>query len=65
MDGSLVNTENIDIVFDEGNFNAVRSTLLESRKDNTIFSFRSSYRHNQNLDIKSISAIPDITDNAY
>lgn len=57
------NQYNISIDFDEGDYNAVRNKRGDRK--NTIFSFRSPYRFNQNLKLTQSSAVSEITHNSY
>lgn len=54
---------NIEISFDEGNYSAVRDKKIATGKQNTIFSYRNSYRYNSNLDVKHLEALGDIKKN--
>lgn len=56
---------NIEIEFTEGNFQKVRNEKILTGKENTIFSFRSSYRYNSNLKVEQSRAIADIRLNNY
>lgn len=56
---------NIIIEFDEGNFREVRRERIDSGKQNTIFSFRSSYRYNSDLRVTQTTALPEIKTNNY
>ncbi len=57
-------SENIEIDFDGGSFQTVRSKKQPEGKQNTIFSYRNPYRYNANLDIKTLASIPDIYKNS-
>ena len=57
------NHQNIEINFDNGNFQAVRATKQSAGKQNTIFSYRNPYRYNSNLNVTSLQKIPDIKTN--
>jgi predicted ATPase len=59
------NYQNIEIEFTEGTFNDVRKQMQQAGKENTIFSFRSSYRYNSNLKIEQSQATPEIRLNNY
>lgn len=56
---------NVEIEFDEGNFNDVRSKRIDQGKQNTIFSFRSPYRYNSSLKVKTSTALAEIKTNSY
>lgn len=53
----------INIEFVEGNNQEIIQKLREEGKGNTIFSFRSSFRYNSNLNIKQTKAVDDILKN--
>lgn len=63
-DGSLTWTD-IDIHFTTGDFSAIRQSKVATGKSNTIFSFRSSYRYNNNVKISEIRAVSEIKLNSY
>jgi hypothetical protein len=56
---------NVDIEFSEGNYREIRRERKNSGKENTIFSFRSPYRHNNNLKVKQSKATSEIRLNNY
>ena len=47
--------ENVQIELDEGDFNAVRKLREKDKKENTIFSFRSSFRYTSTLKVKLLA----------
>ncbi len=57
--------DNIDIEFTDGNYDVVRQSKEGSGKQNTLFSFRSSYRYNSNLKVSESKATQDINLNSY
>jgi predicted ATPase len=57
--------QDVEIEFTTGNFNIVRDVKNSQGKANTIFSFRSPYRYNNNLKISHTQAVPDIKLNSY
>ena len=57
--------QNVEIVFDKGTFNEVRSEKIQTGKENTIFSFRSPYRYNSNLKVTQSQATNEIRLNNY
>ncbi|MDX2370522.1 MAG: ATP-binding protein [Colwellia sp.] len=57
--------QNIEIEFDEGNYQEVRSQKQKLGKENTLFSFRSPYRYNSNLKVKESKATGEIRLNNY
>jgi len=57
--------ENVEIEFDQGLYSIVRAKKAEEGKENTIFSFRSSYRYNNNLKILQSKATDEIRLNNY
>ena len=54
------NVQNISIQFTEGNYNTIRGQKEAQGKPNTIFSFRSPYRYNNNLKITRSQAVSEI-----
>jgi predicted ATPase len=61
MDGiANFNYQNIEIVFDSGDFLATRASKQVTGKQNTIFNYRNPYRYNSNLNVTSLQKIPDI-----
>lgn len=59
------NSNFIEIVFNEGEYSSIMSNLSNSGRIKSIVNFRSSFRHNNQLDIKSTVAIEDIMLNNY
>lgn len=59
------NYEKISIEFVEGGFRSVRNAKKEQGKENTIFSFRSPYRYNNNLKVAQTRAVSEIRLNNY
>ena len=59
------NYQNVILELDKGNFNDIIRQRGTEGKENTIFSFRSPYRYNNNLKIKESKAIPEIRLNNY
>lgn len=57
--------QNVSIVFDQGDFREVRNEKYKQGKQNTIFSFRSPYRYNNELRVKQTRAIDNISNNNY
>lgn len=58
-------SSNIDILLDGGNFPAVQQAKENAGCKNTIFSFRSSYRYNSDLNVKESKAVSDILKNDF
>lgn len=59
------NYQNVSIEFGKGDFNTVRKSKQQNGKENTIFSFRSSYRYNSDLKVKQSKATSEIRLNNY
>lgn len=57
--------QNIVIEFETGNFQSLREERAKLGKENTMFSFRSPYRFNNNLKITQSQATSDIRLNNY
>jgi len=57
--------ESVSIEFDSGTYTDVRKRKQLANKGNTIFSFRSPYRYNSNLMVKSSKALPGIETNRH
>jgi predicted ATPase len=57
--------ENVIIEFDEGDYNTVRTQKVKNGKENTLFSFRSSYRYNSDLNVTQSQATSEIRLNDY
>ena len=55
--------ENVKIEFDSGNFSAVHSQKNTEGIPKTIFVFRGPHRHYSNLDVTSLSKVPNIIEN--
>ena len=56
---------NVEIEFDEGNYQTIWKKRKEYGKENTLFSFRSPYRYNSNLQVQESRATPEIRLNNY
>lgn len=56
---------NIEIVFSNGDFNNIFFQFKEAGKEKSLFSFRSSFRYNSNLQIKESKAVNEILNNDY
>ncbi|MBQ2386072.1 MAG: AAA family ATPase [Bacteroidales bacterium] len=59
------NYDKVSIEFVEGSFRAVRGGKKEQGKENTIISFRSPYRYNNNLKVRETRAVNEIRLNNY
>ena len=59
------NHENVEIQFDKGSYNTVRNEKEKHGMANTIFSFRSPYRYNNNLRVTQSKATKEIQLNDY
>ena len=59
------NWQNIIIELNTGNFGNVKEQKKATGKENTIFSFRSPYRHNSNLKVQQSKAVAEIRLNNY
>lgn len=57
--------KNISLDFDSGDFATVRNQRNKLGKENTIFSFRSSFRYNGALNVTETRAVSDIWKNDY
>lgn len=57
--------QNVSIEFVEGSYTEIREQRKKSGKENTIFSFRSPYRFNSNLNVIETRATTDIRLNNY
>ncbi|XMB87483.1 AAA family ATPase [Mycoplasmatota bacterium WC44] len=62
---SNMNYQNVDIIFENGDFRKTREQLLTSGKEATIFSFRSPYRYNSNVNVIASKAVDEIRLNKY
>lgn len=54
---------NVTIEFSEGSYQSVRQQ--RKGREGTIFSFRSPYRYNADLDVRNVEAVDDIIKNNY
>ncbi|WP_313119790.1 AAA family ATPase [Proteiniclasticum ruminis] len=59
------NFQNISIEFEEGNFSNIYRSLQPKGLEKTVFTFRSSYRYNSNLNIRETRALDEIRLNNY
>lgn len=59
------NFGNVVMEFSEGSYRDIRTKKEVSGKENTIFSFRSSYRYNSNLKVSQTKATTEIRLNNY
>lgn len=59
------NYQNVEITFDTGDFSSVRSTKVANGLENTLFSFRSSFRYNSNLNVQESKAVTEIKQNDF
>ena len=57
--------QDIEIQFDIGDFVTIRNSKEAIGKANTIFSFRSPYRYNNQLKISETKSVPEIRLNSY
>ena len=57
--------QNIQIIFDEGDFSSARISKEKEGKENTLFSFRSSFRYNGTLNVRESMAVSKITQNDF
>jgi len=57
--------ENVIIDFDVGSYQKVLTEKQATGNQNTMFSFRSPYRYNSNLQVKQSKAVPEIRLNNY
>lgn len=57
--------QNISISFIEGDYDTIRRNKKTQGKENTIFSFRSPYRYNNNLKVTQTKAVDEIRLNNY
>ena len=58
-------SSNIKIEFDIGNYIQVYNQKRAQGSQNTIFSFRSSFRYNSELKVRNVVSINDISENTY
>lgn len=59
------NSENIVIRFDEGDYRGVRQVKSSQGLENTMFSFRSSFRYNGDLHVSQSEALPELRMNNF
>ena len=59
------NYQNVEIIFDAGTFDAVRNAKTTDGLENTLFSFRSSFRYNGNLNVQESKAVTEIRKNDF
>lgn len=59
------NYQSVEIVFDQGSFEAVFNQRQLTGAQNTIFSFRSSFRYNGSLDVRNSVAVSELRVNDY
>ena len=59
------NCQNVSIQFIEGDYDTIKNRKKIQGKQNTIFSFRSPYRYNNNLKITRTEAVSEIKLNNY
>lgn len=57
--------DNVSIIFDEGNYDSVFQNKQKDGLERTIFSFRSSFRYNGNLDVRESKAVSELKENNY
>lgn len=60
-----VGAKNVELMFDQGDFNNVYFSRNEKGLGKSIFSFRSSFRFNALLQVQQTKAVEDILKNAY
>ena len=60
-----IGSGNIDIKFDEGDFYSIHEKRRKFKKEKSIFSFRSSFRYNSNLNVTQTKSIDDLLKNNY
>lgn len=56
---------NVEILFDIGEFCSVREAKQRAGLENTLFSFRSSFRYNGNLNVRESKAVSEIRKNDF
>ena len=56
---------NVEILFDVGGFRSVREAKQKDGLENTLFSFRSSFRYNGNLNVRETKAVSEIRKNDF
>ena len=57
--------DNVVLEFENGSFNSIFQEKRKLGLQNTIFSFRSSFRYNGKLDVKEAKAVSEIRENNY
>lgn len=57
--------QNVEIEFDQGSYEIVHSNLAKEGKEKTIFTFRSPYRYNSNLNVTQSKAVSELRLNSY
>ena len=57
--------ENVNLTFVEGEYDVVREKKYQDNCGNTIFSFRSPYRYNSDLNVIKKEAVDDLKNNNY
>jgi AAA15 family ATPase/GTPase len=62
---SNFSAQNIEVEFVDGPYQNVRAAKINAGKENTLFSFRSPYRYNNQIKIKEIRATNSIDLNSY
>jgi AAA15 family ATPase/GTPase len=60
-----LNRQDIEIQFTTGNFREVLELKEKTGQSNTLFSFRSPYRYNNQLKIAATTSVPEIRLNSY
>jgi ABC-type polar amino acid transport system ATPase subunit len=63
MHGSSYNPEDIEINFDQGSYQSIWGQKSGNGNGGTIFSFRGPNRYNSDLNVRTLTAIPDIKQN--
>lgn len=59
------NYENIEIIFESGTFSEIFDQKKQIGKEKTIFSFRSSFRYNSDLNVKESRAVDELRLNNF
>lgn len=59
------NIENISISFEEEEFQSIRNKKGQQGLQNTIFSFRSSFRYNSSLNVRESQAVSELRQNDF
>lgn len=59
------NYQNVEIEFDQGTYKTVHDNLKTNGKEKTIFTFRSPYRYNSNLNVTQSRAVSELRLNSY